>query len=309
MRDPRILVAGSANIDLVTHTFRIPQPGETVVGHRFDVICGGKGANQAVAAARLGAEVHFAGCVGSDAFGSQQRQAFEHEGIGLDYLKVHPSRPTGTATIVVADSGQNAIIITPGANGELRPEDIRCTAPLFERGLDAVLVQMEIPDDTVFETLRLARESGVVSILDIGVARSVPEVFLRAAAVVSPNETEAEAMTGLKVSTIDDAERAALALQAMGAREVVLKLGEKGALYAGERRVHVPAFPIKAVDTTAAGDAFTAALALMWRRVPVDEALRFANAAGALAASKCGAQPSMPTRAACEAFLRQMTAM
>jgi ribokinase len=300
----RILVVGSANVDLVTRVPRCPKPGESLIGSSFATVAGGKGANQAVAAARLGARTHFAGCVGGDAFGAMQRATLSADGIDLAYLKTHVSEPTGTAAILVADEGQNIIVVTPAANLGIRPEDIDSMAPLFD-DLDAVLMQLEIPLATVEATLDLARRKGVLSILDAGPAQRVPESIVAKADIVSPNETEAEAMTGIAVKSLDDAGRAASRLLNMGAHEIVLKLGANGAYYQGEGAFHAPVFEVTPVDTVAAGDAFTAALGCMWGTCPREDAVRFANAVGALATTVAGAQPSMPTRAAVDAFLKE----
>jgi ribokinase len=305
MSHSRIIVVGSANIDLVTRVPRCPRPGETLIGASFQTVCGGKGANQAVAAARLGAETTFIGCVGSDGFGDMLLGGLKAEGIDVSHVKVHPTKPSGTATILVGDDGQNSIVVTPSANFELNPEDIEPLSPLFEKA-SAVLVQLEIPLGTVMAALGLAKRWGVLSILDAGPAQKVPQEILRKASVVSPNETEAEAITGIRIETLANAQAAADSLMEGGVREVVLKVGASGAYYAGDiENIHVPAFPITPVDTTAAGDAFTAALATVWGRMPAREALRFANAAGALAATVEGAQPSMPTRNAVKAFLKK----
>lgn len=304
MNSPEILIVGSANVDLVTRVPRCPKPGESLIGSAFRTVPGGKGANQAVAAARLGAQAHFAGCVGDDAFGEMQRRTLAADGIDLTHLKTHPTEPTGTAVILVGDEGQNSIIVTPSANYGILPEDIEAMAPVFERA-DVVLMQLEIPLETVEATLDMARRTGTLSILDAGPAQAVPDALVAKADVVSPNETEAEAMTGVAVRSVDDAREAAARLREAGAAEVVIKLGAMGALYVGDDEVYMPAFTVDAVDTVAAGDAFTAALAFRWNRVPREDALRFANAAGALAATKEGAQPSMPTVEAVEAFLAE----
>lgn len=305
MTTPRILVVGSANIDLVTRVPRCPKPGESMIGSSFTTVCGGKGANQAVAAARLGAQVHFAGCVGNDAFGTLQRQTLSEEGIDLTYLKKHPVEPTGTAVIMVADEGQNSIVVTPAANYGIMPSHIEKLGALFDE-LDAVMTQLEIPLETVETLLRKARSRNVLSVLDAGPAQQVPESIVELADIVSPNETEAEAMTGVAVSTVDDARQAAAQLLAMGAKSAVIKMGASGALYmSGKEWLHVPAYPVDAVDTVAAGDAFTAALTIAWRRKPPLEALRFANATGALATTMQGAQRSMPYRSAVDDFLKQ----
>ena len=304
MNEAKIVVVGSANIDLVMRVPRVPKPGESLIGHSFATITGGKGANQAVAAARLGASVRFAGCVGNDAFGELQRQSLSAAGVDVTYLKMHETEPTGTAVILVADEGQNSIVVTPSANYGLLPEDIAALTPLFAEA-DAVLLQLEIPLETVEAALDLARRCGTRSILDAGPAQKVSKALLAKADIVSPNETEAEAMTGIPVTTIENAREAAQALLEMGALEVVIKLGAKGSLYVGQDEIHTRPFPVAPVDTTAAGDAFTAALAVVWDCAPRTEALRFANAAGALATTVPGAQPSMPTRAAVEAFLQE----
>ena len=303
-RPKRILIIGSANIDLVTRVPRSPKPGESLIGTSFMTVTGGKGANQAVAAGRLGAEAIFVGCVGNDAFGVMQRESLAAAGVDVSRVKMHPSEPTGTAVILVADEGQNSIVVTPAANYGLTPEDMAAVEPVIA-GVDVVLLQLEIPLETVEAALQLARKHGICSMLDAGPAQRVPESTVSLADIVSPNETEAEAMTGIAVDSLDSARAAALRLRAMGAREVVMKLGARGALYVAADEYYAPAFKVVAVDTTAAGDAFTAALALAWGDMPRAEALRFANAAGALAATIHGAQPSMPGRAAVEAFLRE----
>lgn len=304
MSTPTILIVGSANVDLVTRVPRCPRPGETLLGRSFSVVMGGKGANQAVAAARLGARTFFAGCVGKDAFGAMQREALTREGIDLTYLKTHPTEPTGTAVIFVADEGQNSIVVTPAANYGILPEDVAALKPLFSH-IDAVLLQLEIPLETVEAVLRLASEQKVLSILDAGPAQKVPASIIAQADLISPNETEVEAITGVAVTSLDDARDAAEKLLEMGAQEVVLKLGSRGALYMGrDEWFHAPAFQIDPVDTVAAGDAFTAGLAIAWRsELYRRDAVRFANAAGAIAAMRPGAQPSMPRRAEVDELL------
>jgi ribokinase len=301
MITPKLLVVGSANIDLVTRVPRCPKPGESLIGAAFSTVPGGKGANQAVAAARLGAETHFAGCVGNDAFGEMQRQTLAADGVDLTHLRTHPDEPTGTAVILVADDGQNAIVVTPSANYGFEPGDVAGLEPLFGE-LDAVLLQLEIPLETVEATLDLARRTGVLSILDAGPAQQVPDSIIRKADVISPNETETEAMTGMAVGNVDEAKAAAHRLRGMGAKEVVLKLGKEGSYYLGDKEYYAAPFEVEVVDTVAAGDAFTAALALKWRQFSPSDAMRFANAAGALATTVAGAQPSMPTRRAVEEF-------
>jgi ribokinase len=304
MTRPRILVVGSANIDLVVGTPHCPRPGESIIGTGLKTVTGGKGANQAVACGRLGAHTYFAGCVGNDSFGQMQRDALLGAGVDVSHLKTDAVQPTGTALICVGDDGQNSIVIVPAANFSVRPQDAVELDELIG-SMDAVLLQLEIPLDTVEAVLDLAGDAGVLTVVDAGPAQQVPHSIIGKAAILSPNETEAEAMTGVRISSVDDARRAANALMELGATEVVMKLGGKGSLYVGEDEVYVPAFEVRVVDTTAAGDAFTAALACAWEAMPRRAALAFANAAGALASMVAGAQPSMPTRAEVNAFLRE----
>lgn len=304
MKPKHIVVVGSANMDLIMRVSRLPKPGESLIGTQFMTAHGGKGANQAVAAARLGANVTFVGCVGNDAFGDLQREGFLKEGINVDYLKTSSVSPTGTALILLTDSGQNAIVVAPAANHDVLSADIAGLQKLFAQ-TDMLISQLEIPLDSVISSLGMARSASVFSILDAGPAQTVPSELLIAADLVSPNETEAETLTGITVNSVDAARKAAERLLEMGVKHVVMKLGEKGCLYLGEEELYVPAFTIDAVDTTAAGDAFTGALGVAWGTMPLREALQFANAAGALAATVQGAQPSMPTREAVFDFLEK----
>lgn len=305
MSAPRILVIGSANVDLIARVPRCPKPGESLIGTSFSILPGGKGANQAVAAARLGAKTIFAGCVGDDAFGKLQRESLSREGIDLTHLKVDASAPTGTAMILVAEEGQNSIVVTPGANFGLTPADIEGLRPLYSQ-VDAVLLQIEIPLESVATALEMGRQERVLTVLDCGPAQHVPASLIEAAGIVSPNETEAEAMTGTPINSLESARVAAQHLIETGAKEVVLKLGPEGALYMGATEwFHVPAFSVDSVDTVAAGDAFTAALAIQWTRKPKPDAIRYANAAGALATLTPGAQPAMPCAESIETFLRE----
>jgi ribokinase len=291
-------------MDLIMRVSRLPKPGESLIGTQFMTAHGGKGANQAVAAARLGANVTFVGCVGDDAFGDLQRKGFLKEGINVDHLKTSKASPTGTALILLTDSGQNAIVVAPAANHDVLPADIEGLQELFAQA-DMLISQLEIPLDTVMAALGIARSTNTFSILDAGPAQTVSPELLVTADLVSPNETEAEALTGIAVNSVDTARIAAQQLRGMGVKHVVMKLGEKGCLYLGEEERYVPAFVVNAVDTTAAGDAFTAALGVAWETMPLQEALQFANATGALAATIEGAQPSMPTKEVVLDFLNR----
>ncbi len=297
MTNRKILVVGSANIDLVARVSRIPEPGETLIGSSFQTVCGGKGANQAMAAARLGATVSFLGCVGADGFAEQQRESLGSAGVNLDYLKVDSHQPTGTAVIEVSDAGENSIVVVPGANFELGPDDIYARRAAFEAA-DVVLLQLEVPVETVEAALDLARECGALSILDIGSDQAITPAVLGKASVISPNRSEAEHLTAKPVGSEAEVLEAAHTLLGYGAAHVVMKLGAEGSRYVGPETDHyVGAFEVPVVDTTAAGDAFTAALGVVWDSANPGEALRYANAVGALATTKAGAQPSLPTQA------------
>ncbi len=299
----KILVVGSANIDLVARVSRIPRPGETLMGSSFTTVCGGKGANQAMAAARLGASVAFLGCVGSDGFAEQQRASLGAAGVNLNYLKSVDHEPTGTAIIEVSDAGENSIVVIPGANFALTPDDLYARRAAFEEA-DVVLLQLEVPVETVEVALDLAKSYGVLSILDIGSDQPITPAVLGKASVISPNESEAERITGLAVSNADEAHRAARALLDYGANHVVMKLGSTGSRYmGGTSDEFVPAFKVDSVDTTAAGDAFTAALAVAWNEGDIPGMLRYANAVGALTTTIAGAQPSLPDGAVVAEFL------
>lgn len=291
-------------MDLVMHTPRMPKPGETLNGGRFFTAKGGKGANQAVAAARLGGDVTFAACLGKDAFGTQHRESLAGEHIRLDALKTDSELPTGTAVILITESGENVIVVAPGANNALRPEDIDVLDGTFQTA-DVVICQLEIPLETVEAALRLARKHGVLSLLDTGSTPPLSTEIIGLTDIISPNESEAETLTGIHVDSLESARAAAFSLLDMGATHAVMKLGARGCLYVGQEERYQPGFQVKAIDTTGAGDAFTAALGLTWDKLPLDKTLMFANAAGALATTVTGAQPSMPDITAVNAFLQQ----
>jgi len=302
----RIVVYGSLNMDLVVTTPVIPRPGQTVTGSDFATVPGGKGANQAVACARLGAQTAIAGSVGEDAFGSQLLQTLQAAGVDTCRVRREPATPTGIALIMVEASGQNSIVVAPGANGKNDPGHVGALAPLLEEA-DALLLQLEVPLPALEAVMRAGRQAGVRVILDAGPARKLAPALLALADVVSPNETETAALTGIEVDSAAAAARAAAALREQGCRSVVLKLGARGCLVHEDRGTqHLPAIKVSPVDTTAAGDAFTAALAVaLCEGAGLVEAARFANYAGALATTVFGAQPSMPTRAALEAFIKE----
>ncbi|MEV5888910.1 ribokinase [Nonomuraea fuscirosea] len=285
-----ISVFGSANMDLVAYVSQAPRRGETVTGHRFRTVPGGKGANQAIAAARAGGEVTFLGAVGDDGFGVEMRATLAEAGVGVRGLRRVPG-PSGIAHIVVDDDGGNSIIVVPGANGTVTGptgEDLAAIA-----GSRALLLQLELPMEAVVRAAQAARVSGVPVFLTPAPAQPLPAELLEAVTTIVPNEHEAAAITG--VTGADEAMDALLEL----VPEAVITLGSEGALYGSRpgERLRVPAVKVNAVDTTAAGDTFVGALAVARaERMPVAQALRFASVAAALSVQREGASTSMPTR-------------
>lgn len=294
----RIVVVGSANVDLVVRTPHIPRPGETVLGRDFVMALGGKGANQAVGAARLGAEVTFLACVGTDTFGDQCLDGYEQEGIDTSYIKRVSDEATGVALISVANDGENSIAVASGANMRLTPSLIEAAGDAFARA-DVVLLQLEIPVESVIEAARLGRKNGIQVVLNPAPAQSLPSDLLQAVDVLTPNRIELAQLLGVSendVMAMDD-ERLAKSALGLGVPSAVITLGKDGALAAGSWGwVRVPSFPVEAVDTTGAGDAFNAGLVVALGRGGMDlpEATRYACACGALATTKVGAQPSLP---------------
>jgi len=303
---PRVLVVGSINMDLIVRCRQMPRPGETVLGQDFHTAPGGKGANQAVACARLGAETTMVGRVGEDDFGRSLLAGLAADGVKVEPVQVTSGVASGVALIVLEEEGDNRIVVASGANAMIGAEDAARAEALLDR-CDVVLMQLEVPLAVVKRVAAAAKARDVRVVLDAGAAtRDAADSHLFASLdVLSPNEAETEVLTGLSVRTLEEARLAARALWEMGAAQVVLKLGSRGALWfrAGVER-HVPAFSIDPVDTTAAGDAFTAGLAVaLASGEGMDECLRRASAAGALACLTLGAQPSMPTRAQVDVFL------
>ena len=288
---PRVLVVGSANIDLVAAVERLPAPGETVSEGTLLVTHGGKGANQAVAARRLGAEVRLLGCVGADASGAEIRAGLEAEGVGIAGLATAPDAATGTALIVVDARGQNQIAVAPGANRRLPPSAVERWETDFAWA-DVVLCQLETPVETVVRALELARARGKLTILNPAPVRDLDRSVWPLVDYLTPNESEAARLGGVSVAGPEEA-------------AVIVTLGARGALASGPAGdLVVPAFPVTAVDTTAAGDAFNGALAVgLAEGAALWPALRLATAAAALACTKHGARPSLPRRAEVDALL------
>lgn len=307
MKRPKIVVVGSSNTDMVVKSRRIPAPGETVTGGTFVLAPGGKGANQAVAAARIGAEVTFVARLGADGFGDQAIAGYERDGILTDLIVRDPSNHTGVALILVDDKGENSISVASGANHALSPADIDHAAGRI-REANVLVLQLETPIETVTRAAEIAAAAGVIVILDPAPApdASLPGTLLRHVSCIKPNETEAERLTGLPVRDEPSARAAAAKLLTMGPRYAIITLGAKGALVADSNGMTlVPTTQIDAIDSTAAGDAFTGALACgLGSGLPMPEAVRLASLAGALSATRMGAQPSLPTRAELESFCR-----
>ncbi len=308
VRSAHITVVGSLNMDLVACAPRIPQPGETIIGGEFHTVPGGKGANQAVAAARLGAQVSMVGRVGCDAFSSLLLDNLDAAGVGHTFVTQDPEAATGVALIVVGDSGQNSIVVASGANMRLSPADVDAAEAVITSA-DVLLLQLESPLETVTRAAEVAHAHGARVILNPAPARPLPTELLSLVDVLIPNESEAALLTGIPVGDQAVDKTAAMALCELGVGTVILTLGGRGALLAQDERVEIfPAFDVVPVDTTAAGDAFVAgfAVALAEGRA-LAEAVRWGNAAGAIATTRLGAQPSLPTRRDLETLLTKGT--
>lgn len=290
-----VVVVGSLNMDFVVRVKRLPAPGETVLGHSFQMVPGGKGANQAVAAGKLGAQsihVKMIGRVGLDPFADHLKASLSAANVDVTAVHGTHAQPTGVALIHVEDSGQNSIVVASGANMELHVSAVEAMRRVF-KGAKIALFQLETPLDTVTAALKIAREEGLTTILDPAPAQALPAELLAHVDILTPNETEAEALGGHA------------AIVAQGVRSVIYKLGPKGCvLFASDELMEIPGFAVNAVDTTAAGDTFNGALAVaLAEGWPMPHAIRFANAAAAISVTRLGAQSSTPTRAEVDGFL------
>ncbi|MEW6179857.1 MAG: ribokinase [Chloroflexota bacterium] len=297
-----IVVVGSLNMDLVVRAPRHPQPGETLIGGNFQTFPGGKGANQAVAAARLGAQVRMIGRVGQDAFGEALLQTVRQDGVDTTFIHRDEQAATGVALITLDAAGQNTIVVAPGANMRVTPQDIEEAEAAFA-GADLLLMQLECPLEAVQAAARMAHRHGLQVVLNPAPARPLPEALLAQSDYLLPNQPELRLLTEGE----DDVTRAAMQLMAKGVRNLVVTLGEEGALLVTpEVQEKLPAFPVRVVDTVAAGDAFAAAFCVaLAEGKPLREAVLWGNAAGAIAVTRPGAQPSMPTRQELTQFLKE----
>jgi len=297
-------------MDFVVQVDRLPAPGETALGHDFRMIPGGKGANQACAAGKLArnARVRMVGRVGYDPFADHLKASLAAAGVDVASVHATHSQPTGIAEIWVERSGQNSIIVASGANGELSPADIESVHAVYASAAVS-LFQLETPLATVEAALRASRAAGALTVLDPAPARPLPAELLALVDVLTPNETEARILLGRPPARVDldEAREMAHALRTLGPRAVIVKLGDQGCLYSdGQDEFVASGFPVQAVDATAAGDTFNAALGVaLCEELPMPAALRFANAAAAISVTRLGAQSSAPSREEVDAFLQQ----
>ncbi len=305
MTDPdvtsKICIVGSSNMDLIARVPRLPAPGETLVGTSFQMGYGGKGANQAVMAARLGAQVSVVTKVGRDVFGEDTLKNYQTQGIDTTYVLFDKKLFSGVAPITVDEkSGQNSIVIVPGANNGLSPADVRAASSTIQSS-DVLICQLEVPLETTLEAFRVAREKpGILTILNPAPAAPLPDELLSLTDIIVPNETETAFLTGLPVDTLEQAGAAARALRSRGPDTVIITLGARGVLFiAGDSAPeHIPAKPVQAVDSTGAGDAFVGSLAyFLAAKRPLRDAIERASAVATQTVLKVGTQTSFPTRA------------
>ena len=297
MNSRKILVVGSSNTDMVVKSERLPVPGETVLGNSFMMNPGGKGANQAVASSRLGGNVTFITKTGNDLFGRQSIELFTEENINTNYVFSDPNHPSGVALIMVDSLGENCIVVASGANMSLSPHDIEKSKNAFEQA-DILLMQLEIPMQTVEYAAKIAFEKGIKVILNPAPAAFLSNDLFKCLYVIVPNKTEAEVLSGINVSDIDSAKRAADIIASKGVNIVVITLGSKGALIKdGNEYNYVEAEKVEAVDTTAAGDTFCGALSVaLSEGLSIVEAVKLANKASAITVTREEAQNSIPYR-------------
>lgn len=297
MSSSKIVVIGSSNTDMVIYSDRIPSPGETIIGGTFKMNPGGKGANQAVAAARLGGAVNFVSSIGEDIFGKESLNNFEEAGIDSQYVSIQKNTPSGIALILVDAEGENSIAVASGANSSITTEDIDEARPAI-RSAGFMLIQLEIPVPIVSYSLEIAAQENCKVILNPAPAQALSDEDLQRVSVITPNETEAEILTGITVDDLDSARKAAITLRSKGIDNVIITMGSQGA-YVLTNTINelIPAPEVTPVDTTAAGDTFNGALAVaLSENMGLKEAVAFANQAAAISVTRKGAQASVPFR-------------
>ncbi|MFC2136808.1 ribokinase [Bacteroidota bacterium] len=297
MDSKNIVVLGSTNTDMVIKTDHLPLPGETILGGTFFMNPGGKGANQAVAAARLGGKVIFISKTGDDIFGKQAVQNFDNEGINTTYMNTDPDNPSGVALITVDSNAENCIVVAPGSNGTLNEQDVNKAKSKIENS-SILLMQLEVPISTVIHAAKIGSSNGVKVILNPAPACKIPDELYKHLEIITPNETEAELLTGVKVTNKETAREAALVLKSKGVKTVIITMGSKGAyVFNDEISEIIPAPKVNAVDTTAAGDVFNGALSVaISDNLEIIKAIEFASKAAAISVIRLGAQTSAPYR-------------
>jgi len=303
-KKPNILVVGSVNMDLLLMTPRLPKPGETMFSEKYFFNPGGKGGNQVVAASLLGGNATFAGKVGNDSFADTLRQTLNDYGVNTDFLSVSQTR-SGFAAIMLEENGQNRIIVHPAANSDLSKADIDRA---FEGDYDGMIVQFEIPEEIVIYACNKAKKRGIPAVVDAGPTLAFPLEKIHGIEILSPNETETAYMCGMELKSENDYKKAAQILSERSkAKYIVLKLGEKGACVYSNGEINIyPTHKVNAIDSTAAGDVFTAAMTIEYLKSgSIEAAVKYANAAGALAVTKAGAQQSIPSKQEVDSFLRE----
>ncbi|MCP3943973.1 MAG: ribokinase [Desulfobacteraceae bacterium] len=291
-----IIVVGSSNTDMIIKVPHLPKPGETILGSEFIKAAGGKGANQAVAAARAGGKVTFIAKVGDDIFGESAVNGFVENKINIDHVTKDAKAPSGVAQIFVADDGENCIAVASGANAKLSVDDITRATDKIESA-DILLTQLETPIETISKAVEIAANNNKIVILNPAPAQPLPDELLANLTLITPNETEARMLTGIKVIDENSAAKACEILRKKGVNSVIITMGSKGAFVDHlDQQMMVPSFKVDTVDTTAAGDVFNGALAVaMAKGKPIYDAVKFANGAAALSVTKLGAQPSVPS--------------
>ncbi|MFE8152391.1 ribokinase [Brenneria goodwinii] len=305
MKMGKLVVLGSINADHILNLEQFPRPGETVIGKQYRVAFGGKGANQAVAAGRSGADIAFIACVGDDDIGARIRQQLSEDRIDVSAVEVVPGQTTGVALIFVNGEAENMIAINAGANAAVTPDYLRRHQQLIIDA-SALLVQLESPLETVAAAAKVAHEHHTAVILNPAPACELPDDLLSLVDIITPNETEAQRLTGIAVRTEEDAARASRVLHDKGIATVLITLGSRGVWLSEEGNgQRIPGYPVQAVDTIAAGDTFNGALVTaLLENQPMSAAVKFAHAAAAIAVTRPGAQPSVPWREEIDAFLQ-----